>query len=146
MLKTMGTISISNQRRVHRLGACADNRYSTLRCLRDNLTHLFQKRQCDTSAKKLGEMVDRELAQVLKNMLFDIVSIFLTVSSYRDNGGGEISAVYGVMDRDRDLISTPIIDDAASNASPHRLQGSREMDVNDLNKKDLRWLARPQPE
>lgn len=87
-------------------------------------TDLFQEGEGDTSPEEFAQMFNRELAEDLKDVLFDGFRIFLwAVGIIRDNHRREVGAINRIMDRNSNLKLRVVIDDSTGNTSPHGLNG-----------------------
>ena len=88
-----------------------------------NATYLTEQRDGDTSTEELAQMLLRELAQGLDDMLLDGASLRVgVVGVVRDDGRREIGVVDRVVDRDGDFVTGVVVDGGTGNTSPHGLE------------------------
>lgn len=68
-------------------------------------------------------MLDGEFTECLKDMLLDLLGVFLKIALHIGNGHGrEVGAVDRIMDGDRDLVFGIVVDYVASDSCPHGLE------------------------
>lgn len=58
------------------------------------IRRLFEERNSDTCTQELAKMLDREFTECLKNILLDLLGVFLGIALHIGKGQGrEVSAV-----------------------------------------------------
>lgn len=68
-------------------------------------------------------MLNGEFTECLKDILLDLLRVFLGIALHIGNGhGGEVGAVDRIMDRDRHFVFGIVADYAASDSRPHGLE------------------------
>ena len=127
MLKTTGTMSDSNQRRVQRLGA-----WQVLNSKHGSnggeisRVYLAQKGHRDASTEEFAEMFGRKFAKGVDDMRFDSVGgLFRVIGVDGDDLRREVGVVDRIVDRYRDLKARTAVDQRASDASPHGLKTTK---------------------
>ncbi len=90
--------------------------------LRRWITNLSEKTERNASSKELAKVLRGERAKSLEDVLLDSGTLSLrVVEVIGDDGGGEISIVNGIVNGDRDLEASLIIDYSTGDTCPHRL-------------------------
>jgi len=124
MLKTTGTMSDSNQRRVQRLGAWQVLNFkhgSNGRKI--SRVYLAQKGHRDAGTEEFAEMFRGELAKGFNDMRFDGVGgLFRIIGEDGDDLRRKVGVVNRIVDRYRDLKARTAVDQCTSDTSPHRLK------------------------
>lgn len=123
MLKTMGTMSKANQRRVHKFGAYK-TRSDTSEHKDDN-PYLSQKRDGDTCTEELAQMLGGELAKHTEDVSLDLLGLFFRIIGREsDERGREIGVVDRIVNGYGDLEAGVVVHHHACDTSPHRLNQS----------------------
>lgn len=86
-------------------------------------TRLFEETKSNTCSEELAQVLLGEFAESLEDMLLDLHRGFFELAwGEGDHGGGKVGAVDRVVHGYGDFKSRVIVNDAASDASPHRLE------------------------
>ena len=89
-------------------------------------TDLLKQAEGNTGTEELAHVLGGELAEALEDVLFNLRGLSLGIAcGVGDHRGRKVGVVDGVMDGDRELVASVVVDHSTCDTGPHRLHGMK---------------------